>query len=81
MQDGSQEQAVPSRVPPIRQVIDCPRCHRRGLMEVPRTQEQAEYTCSVCGYSVSAKSWSADDAVRRLVKEVRDQARKNSMSS
>ena len=81
MQDGSQEQAVPSRAFPIRQVVDCPRCHRRGLMEVPRTQEHAEYTCSVCGYSVSARSWSADDAVRKLVKAVRDQAHKNRMSS
>jgi hypothetical protein len=66
--------------PVIHQVIDCPRCHRRGVMDVPEGQDNAEYACT-CGYSVEARSWSARDAVRKVVAEVRDQARKNRMSS
>ena len=75
--------------PVIHQVIDCPRCRRRGLMDAPEIQDlsknpgcnfAAEYTCA-CGYSVKAHSWSAYDAVRKVVAEVRDQARKNRMSS
>lgn len=75
--------------PVIHQVIDCPRCHRRGVMDVPEDQDLsknvasdhvAEYTCT-CGYFVTAHSWSARDAVRKVVAEVREQARKNRMSS
>lgn len=67
--------------PVIHQVVDCPRCHRRGLMEVPEIQDWAEYLCTRCGYTLKTRSWSARDAVRKLVREVRDQAHKNRMSS
>jgi ribosomal protein L37AE/L43A len=84
MEEAYAEDSAPepeNSIPMIRQVIDCPRCHRRGLMEVPETQDWAEYTCPKCGYTVKEHSWSARDAVRRLVKAVHDQARKNRISA
>lgn len=81
MEETSAEKATQLKEPPIRQVIYCPRCGRDGLMEVDPLGYEAQYVCPGCEYSVSAISYNARDAVRKVVAETRSQSRKNRLSS